>query len=142
MFWRTVGRLILIPIAFLLAAAAAAAVIVTLGLEHVTRAMSGTELGFDEAGTIVSALFQGIALASGLTILPALAVVIIGEVARIRYWLYYVVGGGISLALIPFLAAFGSSGTMELPQAIVWQVLATAGFCGGLVYWALAGRNA
>ncbi len=142
MFWRTLGRLILIPIAFVLAAFASGAVVVTLGLEHVTRAMTGMEPGFDEAGTIVSAFFQGIALVSGLTILPALAVVIVGEVARIRNWLYYVVGGGISLAIVPLLAGLGSGGTIEMPQAIVWQVLATAGFCGGFVYWALAGRNA
>jgi hypothetical protein len=25
---------------------------------------------------------------------------------------------------------------------VVWQVLATAGFAGGFVYWLVAGRNA
>ena len=142
MFWRTVGRLILIPIAFILAAVVSVAIVMTLGLEHVTRAMQGTEPGFDEAGAIVSMLFEGVVLASGLTVLPALATVIVGEVARIRSWLYYVVGGGLSLALIPFLAELGTGAAFQMPQAVVWQVLATAGFCGGLVYWLLAGRNA
>jgi hypothetical protein len=29
-----------------------------------------------------------------------------------------------------------------LPDPIVWQVFATAGFAGGFVYWLIAGRNA
>jgi hypothetical protein len=31
---------------------------------------------------------------------------------------------------------------MSVPPAALWQVLATAGFAGGIVYWLIAGRTA
>ena len=47
MVLRTLGRLILIPVAFILAAAATTFVAVTLGLEKITVAMGGREGGFE-----------------------------------------------------------------------------------------------
>jgi hypothetical protein len=85
---------------------------------------------------------QGLILTTGLTIIPALLVVFVGEVARIRSALYYVAGGGAALAAIPLLARVGQSGGVVLPEQIVWQVFATAGFAGGFIYWLIAGRNA
>ena len=38
--------------------------------------------------------------------------------------------------------AIGQGGAIASPEALVWQVFATAGFAGGFVYWLLAGRNA
>jgi hypothetical protein len=74
--------------------------------------------------------------------LPALAVVIVGEVARIRSWLFYMIGGGLSLGLLPLVAKAGAPDLMTMPPTALWQVLATAGFAGGLVYWLVAGRTA
>lgn len=139
---RPLGRLILIPIAFLIAAAAAGFVLVTLGLERVTHALHGRERAPDTIEAMLDLAWQGALLASSLTILPALAVVVIGEVARIRSWLYYVVGGGLALAAIPLLARLGQEGPLVLPPATIWQVFASAGFAGGLAYWLVAGRNA
>lgn len=141
MFWKTLGRLIIVPIAFVLASAAAGFVLVTLGLERITHAVHGQE-GSEVVESAFDLFWQGSLLASGATILPAIAVVIIGEVARIRSWLYYVIGGGLALAAIPLLARINTSGVASLPEAMVWQVFATAGFAGGLVYWIIAGRNA
>jgi hypothetical protein len=141
-FWRTVGRLILVPIAFLLAALVAAAIVATLGLEHVTRALHGNQSGEDTVASMFDLAQQVSVLASGLSILPALAVVVIGEVARIRSWLYYVVGGGLALACVPLLTRLSQSEALVVPPTTVWQVLATAGFAGGFIYWLLAGRNA
>jgi hypothetical protein len=73
----TLGRLIVVPIAFVFAALTATVVLLTLGLERVTRA-----------------------------------------------------------------ARIGQTDSLGLPAAAVWQVFATAGFIGGLVYWLLAGRRA
>jgi hypothetical protein len=124
------------------------------------RGVGGERIGIDdrcsaafahglrqEAGPeIVESTFdlfwQGSLLASGASILPAIGVIVIGEVARIRSWLYYVIGGGLALAAIPLLARINSSGVGTLSEATVWQVFATAGFAGGLVYWIVAGRNA
>lgn len=142
MFWRTVGRLILIPIAFILAACAAAAVVVSLGLEHFTQAMHGSGPGEETLSRTFDIIQQVGALTSGLSIVPALAVIVIGEVGRIRSWLYYMFGGGLSLACVPFLARMGQAEAIAMPASTVWQVLATAGFAGGVVYWLIAGRNA
>jgi hypothetical protein len=85
---------------------------------------------------------QGGLLLAGLTIIPALVLVIVGEVARIRSWLYYMIGGGVALGLLPITTLAGTPDLSALPPAALWQVLATAGFAGGLVYWLLAGRSA
>jgi hypothetical protein len=140
--WRALGRLILVPVAFLAAAAIATLVAVTLGLERITHAIQGKGDGTLGVEGLVDLLLEGRLLASGLTLLPALAVVIVGEVARIRSSVYYIVGGGAALAAIPLLARLGEAGGLVLPAAAVWQVLATAGFAGGFVYWLLAGRRA
>ena len=142
MFWTTLGRLILIPIGFVLAALTSLAIAVTLGLEKVTHAMHGTETGPETIEAYGSLVLQGWSLFSGLTILPALAVIIIGEVARIRSWLYYMLGGGLALSVIPLVSRLGQGVEQQVPPATVWQVLATAGFMGGLVYWLIAGRRA
>ena len=76
------------------------------------------------------------------TLLPALLLVIVGEVARIRGAMYYVIGGGAALAVVPLMARLNQPlAVLDLSQ-VVWQVLATAGFAGGFAYWVLAGRNA
>ncbi len=142
MFWRALGRLILVPMAFLAAGAIATLVAVTLGLERITHAIQGKGEGALGIEGLVDLLIEGRLLASGLTLLPALAVVIVGEVARIRSSVFYIVGGGAALAAIPLIARSGEAGGLVLPAAAVWQVLATAGFAGGFVYWLLAGRRA
>jgi hypothetical protein len=137
---KTIGRLIWIPIAFLIAAVASMLVLVTLGLETLTHAMHN----LDEADTVSAAFdvaWQGTIIASGATLIPALLVVVVGEVARIRSWLYYMIGGGVALAIIPLLARV-DPGTMTYALPALWHVFATAGFAGGIVYWLLAGRNA
>lgn len=140
MVLKTIGRLIWIPIAFLIAAVASMLVLVTLGLETLTHAMHN----LDEADTVSAAFdvaWQGTIIASGATLIPALLVVVVGEVARIRSWLYYMIGGGAALAIIPLLARV-DPGTMTYALPALWHVFATAGFAGGIVYWLLAGRNA
>jgi len=143
-FWTTVGRMIVIPVAFLFAAAATIFVLLTLGLERMTSVLHQQAVANDD---MVQAMFdlmnQGLVLTTGLTVIPALLVVFIGEIARIRSALYYVAGGGLALAAVPLLARYGQGGSViPDPDQIVWQVFATAGFAGGFVYWLLAGRNA
>jgi hypothetical protein len=89
---RAVGRILWLPFAFLLAAGATIYVIITLGQERIVQAVTGR--GPDEvtfaAGFDLARLAY--ALLSAYTILPALLLVIVGEVARIRSALYYVAG--------------------------------------------------
>lgn len=138
---RALGRLILVPMGFLFASAAAGAVLMTLGLERVTQAMAGRAADLDWWIGLFN-FVRGISgFAAALSIVPALLLAIIGEVARIRSATYYIVGGGAALVLLPLLSQ--GNGEKELFQlGAVWQVFATAGFTGGLVYWLVAGRRA
>lgn len=136
MTWRLAGRLVIVPLAMLAAALAAGYVLFTLGMERITRAMHADVAGDGGIMLLLEMTRQGFQLSRGLTVLPILAVVVIGEVARIRNSIYYILGGGASLAAIPLLSGGG------IPAGPLWQVLATAGFAGGLVYWMLAGRKA
>jgi hypothetical protein len=140
---RVVGRLLWIPFAMLAAALTTAAVIVVLGQERIVQAMAGREPDQVVVSAALDVLGLLLALASVQTLLPPLLLVIVGEVARLRSALYYIVGGGISIAVIPLLARLADPMQFMVGLSpIVWQVLATAGFAGGLVYWVLAGRNA
>lgn len=142
MFWKTVGRIILVPLALFFAAAASFFVLATLGLERITGTLHQYGARDDAAQALLDLMNQGVVLTTGLSIVPALLVVFVGEIARIRSALYYVAGGGAALAAIPLLARFGQSGNVVVADQVVWQVLATAGFAGGFVYWLLAGRSA
>lgn len=133
-----IGRLILVPLGFVLAAASALVIAVSIGLERLTQASASLPI-IEWMAAIVTG---GFSLTSGLTLIPALAVIVVGEVARIRSWLYYLVGGGLSLALLPFMGVLESGSVEALSAGALWQVLATAGFAGGLVYWVIAGRSA
>lgn len=143
MFWSTVWRMIVVPFSFLIAALFTAFVLVTLGMERATQAVYGKNLDeTDSFFAIIDLVGQGVVLASGVTLLPAIAVVLIGEISRIRSAVYYILGGGAALVSVPLLVRFGQSGDMVLPNPVVWQVFATAGFAGGFIYWLMAGRRA
>ncbi len=138
--WRTLGRMLLVPLGVCAAAAASSFVLVTLGLERVTGMLHRS--GGDVFESMFNLMNQGLVLTTGLTIIPGLLVILIGEVASIRSSVYYIVGGGIALVAIPLLSQFGESGNFAVPDQGVWQVFGTAGFAGGFVYWLIAGRNA
>jgi hypothetical protein len=141
--FRTVGRMFFIAFGLLFAAAASCLVIVTLGLERITGALHvSTRGGSDAFETVLELMNQGIVLTTGMTIIPALLVVLIGELTSIRSATYYIAGGGAALVAIPLLARIGETGSFVLPEQTVWLVFATAGFAGGFVYWLLAGRTA
>lgn len=142
MILRTIGRIILVPVAFGIAVVVAIFVAMMLGLEKFTAAMAGREGGVETVEAYWEIAMQGGLLLAGLTIVPAVLLVIVGEVARIRSWLYYMIGGGLSLGLLPIAMTGGMPDAAAMPPAALWQVLATAGFAGGLTYWLLAGRTA
>lgn len=142
MIKRTLARLILVPLGFLLALAAATFVLASLGLERVTHTMHGKETDFATLGRTYAMLkdIKGLAQLSVLAV--PLLMIVVGEVARIRSSVYYIVGGGAALALFPLLARSTSLGEGLSQLGLIWQVFATAGFVGGFVYWLVAGRTA
>jgi len=137
-----IGRIIVVVFAFFLATATAGFVLFTLGLERVTGELHRLRPDDDGVTASLSMLDQGLALIAGVSIIPALLVIFVGEIARIRSVIYYVAAGGIALATVPLLARVQQAGAFAMPEHTVWQVFATAGFAGGFVYWLIAGRNA
>ena len=143
MILRSIWRVFVVSFAVLVAMGIAGAVLVSLGLERITQAVLSRDVIAANIDGTVDGVFAVLRLLSAMTVLPALALVIIGEVARIRSALYYVIGGGAAMVAIPLLARMGQVGGMAGgPSLLVWQVFATAGFAGGLAYWLLAGRRA
>ncbi len=143
----SLGRLIWVPIAFIIAAAGTVFFLVMIAQERVVEAMAGRGPDSASLGAVIDLMRQGQVLLSAMTVVPALLVVIVGEVARIRSMLYYVVGGGLAFVAVPVMARYGQAAagaslSSMLPPTLVWQVFATAGFLGGWVYWMLAGRKA
>ena len=94
MIWRTIGRLIVVPLAALVAAGVAVAVLLTLGLERFTHATYGQGLDVQNLDTMFEWATAVLQWASAPIVLPALLLLIIGEVAGmfrentslIRYW--------------------------------------------------------
>ena len=142
MFWRALGRIILVPLGFILASLAAMIILFTLGMERVTQSVHKREIDADSITAMFDLAQQTIMLFSTFTVVPAILLVIIGEVARIRSSLYYILGGGAVLAAWPFLSRLGTISQDPSQLGVVWQVFATAGFAGGFVYWLIAGRRA
>ncbi|MGI9405855.1 MAG: hypothetical protein ACR2O4_05750 [Hyphomicrobiaceae bacterium] len=143
---RLLGRLLLIPIAFVLAALAAFAVIMLLGYEQIAEASA---VGTDDAETMIEGWINMFGEArilwtylSAATILPGIVLVLVGEAASIRSAVFYVLGAGIALAAMPVIHDLSTANQISGTVMDVWPKFATAGFAGGLVYWLLAGRTA
>jgi hypothetical protein len=140
---RALGRLIVVPLGLLMGALAAAAVLVTLGLEVTTHTLSASPDDAARLDVLLDMGFGFLTIAAASSILPALLLAVIGEIARIRSALYYIVGGGIALAMLPFVSGFGThDASIAAVPTRAWTVLATAGFAAGFVYWLVAGRRA
>jgi hypothetical protein len=137
---RLIGRLIVVPIGFILAGITAAIVVIFIAQEKLSVAMR--DVGGEQVlGFIEPLLKLAVSLFSVQTLLLPLLLIIAGEVARIRHVAYYVVGIGAAFALIPVMAKFGAEDGIGSLTAI-WPIFATAGFAGGLMYWLVAGRRA
>src|SRR5262249_895252 len=77
-----------------------------------------------------------------LTALPAITVAVIGEVLRLRSWIYYMLGGGGSPATVPVLVTPSSADLSAAATSPYMAIFLAAGFAGGSVYWLLAGSRA
>ena len=146
MIGRIIWRGIVVVVAFGLAAGVALAVLLALGSMWVgdeLRAAAPNDPLFRHGGAAAFGvvLFTGF-VAPALTAIPAFIAVVLGEVLRLRSWVYYVLAGGASLAAIPLLAGASANGAAEIPAAEYMTIFATAGFAGGFIYWLLAGARA
>ena len=142
MFWRVLGRLIMVPLGFILATVMAVFILFSLGLERVTQTVHSRNVDVEAWFSMLNLAQETIVLFSTFTVIPAILLVIVGEVARIRSSVYYIVGGGAVLAAWPLMNRFGAIGQDPTKLADLWTVFATAGFAAGFIYWLVAGRRA
>lgn len=145
MILRTIGRMLWVAIAFLVAVVTALIVLIFLGAawmgDELRAAAPGDPL-FDMFGGVFGAVVFAGAVGPALTALPGLLAVIAGEVLHLRSWIYYVLAGGAALAIVPVLAAPEGAGVPALPAADYTAIFAVSGFAAGFLYWLLAGRRA
>ena len=147
MIWPAVRRFIAVGFGFILAILAGAATLFILGARW--AAGEATAFAPQDADELSRALNQGLGVvaffftvAPVLTLVPALAAAVIGEVARIRSLLYYLIAGGASAAVMPLIVAGPDVTAGSTYAAPYFTIMATAGFAAGHVYWLIAGRNA
>jgi hypothetical protein len=144
--FSTIFRLARAAAAFCIAAGVALVVLYVLGTWWVgneLRAAAPHDPTLRHGG----APFFGIVLFAStvtpsLTALPAIAVALVGEILRIRSWIYYVLGGGAALAAIPLLVTPSSADLPVVATSEYMTIFLAAGFAGGFIYWLLAGARA
>lgn len=145
MILRAIGRIIVVAIGFFLAMMTSLIMLVLIGGRELGSAYVETQ-DLDPAFAMVMDVWGVVlfaaALGPALTVLPALAAIIIGEVARIRSAIYYVLAGGAALLALPLLYATGDGITWAAPNARYMIIFSASGFVGGFVYWLIAGRRA
>lgn len=142
---RTLFRMIWVVTALLVAIAVALTVLFALGAvwvgDELKEAAPNDPLLRDGAPIFGMVMFAG-TVGPALTALPSLVAVVAGEALRIRSWMYYVLAGGVALAVVPLLAAPQGADLTEIAASHYMTIFATAGFAGGFIYWLLAGARA
>lgn len=131
-------RFVMIGVGFCAAAFVASAFFVVM-----MAGGAGVALGEPEEAEKI-----GLIVAAGLgtlfigyySFLPAMAVVIIGEIFGNRDWLFYAVGGAI--VAVAGVTLLWSSGGQSENQTSMFALAITSGVCGGVTYWLIAGRGA
>lgn len=134
-------RLIVIAFAFCLASFAAGLVVVAAVM---FPDVSSLDLGLIDRDSFAVMMGFGFIFASGFALLPAMIMALVTEGFSIRSLLFYALGGAATglatyLAFTPFDPAQMSFAIVDRREL---EVMTGAGIVAGLVYWAVAGRNA
>jgi hypothetical protein len=145
--WPTVRRIIAVAVGFILAVIAGGLTLFFLGARWAAaEATAYNPQNADEVSQLLNEWLGVMAFFFTVTpllnLLPAMAVVVIGEIGRIRSVLYYILGGGASVALMPLLVTPPEITKSSAYSAEYFTIFATAGFAAGFVYWLISGRNA
>jgi hypothetical protein len=136
------GRIVVIFFALILASMAAG---VALSVGIISPDWAGADSDPFERITFFVFAFFATSFVGAAAALPALALIVFAEAARMRSVLFYGVAG----AVVGLAAYFGSDISSRLdnttdvvPVGHALQLAAAAGIIGGLVYWLIAGRKA
>jgi hypothetical protein len=144
-----VNRFLMVLLGFVLASIAGLITLFWVGSRWAAQEVA-TQMAVDspdEMSRFMSETLGTIAflftVAPVLTLAPAIIAILVGELARIRSLLYYVLAGGVAAAIMPLIASSHSEAAQSTAyNAAYFSIMATAGFAAGLVYWLLAGRRA
>lgn len=147
MIWPTIGRALAVLFGFLLAVLSGAIVLFLIGAQWAAReATSYLSENTDEMSLLINeglGIFAFIfTVAPALTLLPAILAIVVGEIARIRSLLFYVLAGGAAAAVMPLISMPQQAAENASYTTPYFTMLATAGFAAGFVYWLIAGRKA
>ena len=124
---RTVFRMIWVVTAFLVAAAVALTVLFALGSIWVgdeLRAAAPHDPLLEHGAPIFGMVLFAGTVGPAFTALPALIAAVAGEALKIRSWMYYVLAGGASLAVIPILGAPQSADQAQVVASHAMTVFA------------------
>lgn len=142
--WKLLWRFAVVCFGFILAGCAGLITLTFVGGKEVSGQVTSdadVEPFFALIADILGMLQFAINLGPALTLAPALALIIIGEVARIRTVIYYLLAGGAAFVAMPLLYVTGDGITGSISPRYL-TIFAAAGFIAGFVYWAVAGRKA
>jgi hypothetical protein len=145
---RLAVRLVLVPLGFTLGATAGFATFLVGALlrasEHSLEALAEKALGVfslfvlggsDAADHFVTGLM---AIVIVLAAAPLALVALVGEIARARSPLAYIIGAGLAYAALMVAMAGG----LDVDPSKLALAGAASGACAGGVYWLVAGRGA
>lgn len=150
MIWPTILRIFAVLFAFALASVTALIVLFAIGADWAARELAAhsTETPAPP-GPPEEVFLRGVGfiaffatVAPTLSLLPGLVAAIVGEVAKIRSALYYIIAGGLALIVMPLAYIVQNAPETATPSVQYLSIYATAGFAAGLVYWLIAGRKA
>jgi len=150
MIWPAIRRILAVVFAFALACTAALIVLFVIGADWAARELAAHSSQITAPREPPEEVFlHGVGfvaffatVAPTLSVLPGLVAAIIGEVAKIRAVLYYILSGGLAMIVMPLAYIVQNAPAEAVPSAQYLTIYATAGFAAGLVYWLIAGRNA
>jgi hypothetical protein len=134
-------RIFVILLALLLASLAAG-LVVTLAV--LFPAFSDLDLGMADRGLLNVVIVFGAIFVSGFALIPALLLVIVSEGLAIRSFVLYAAAGAAAGFVIYWSFAAADFGALSVNSNTrrEAEIMTGAGIIAGMVYWAIAGRNA
>src|ERR1700722_20339726 len=126
----------------LLLASFAAGLVVALAV--LFPAFSDLDLGMADRGPFHAAIVLGAIFVSGFAFIPALLLVIVSEGFGIRSFVFYAAAGAVAGFVIYWSFAAADFGALSVNSNTrrEAEIMTGADIIAGMVYWAIAGRNA
>jgi hypothetical protein len=135
-----IGRILVVLFA-LLFASGAATIVATTGmlLPYDWQNLSSVDI---HGGLFTMVAGVGFVFISTLAFLPAVAVIAVAEAFRIRSALFYAAAGALDGVWVFYRSGLTEGMSNDPLLTRITEIMAASGIAAGLLYWAMAGRNA